>query len=202
MVKKPHWSLEEIELLKHYYETEDPSLLETLIPNRTYDSIMHKAERLRLRRVKVVHYLEPSTIQVLTEKQAAYLAGLIDGEGTITIAFRYGDGKKHVTPNMFPLILISNTNKALIDYARNLVQGSTLKQGNGISRNRKLVYQIQIAKLLDVENLLTQLLPYLIAKRRQAELALEYCHVRKEDTMLSYNPRLFEIAEEVRALNR
>ena len=102
---------------------------------------------------------------------------------------------------MTPMILISNSNKDLIDYLQPLLFGSTLKTAKE-TKKRKAVYQIQIAKLLDVEALLTQILPYLVAKRRQAELVLEYCALRKKDSLLTYNDRLFEIAKEVRFLNK
>lgn len=101
---------------------------------------------------------------------------------------------------MMPIILVSNSNKDLIDYLHPLLLGSTIKTAKE-TEIRKTVYQIQIAKLLDVEALLTQILPYLVIKKRQAELVLEYCALRKKDTLLTYNDRLFEIAKEVRGLN-
>ena len=100
-----------------------------------------------------------------------------------------------------PIISIANTKKELMTWLSTNIAGCTLKQGYD-SRNRKDVFTFQIARLLDVKALLEQVLPYLIVKRRQAELLLEFCNLRLKDKWMTYNPRLFEIAKEIRHLNK
>lgn len=46
----------------------------------------------------------------LTEPEAAYIAGLIDGEGTVALS------RKHAGDNRQLCISISNTERALLDY--------------------------------------------------------------------------------------
>ena len=195
---KPHWTDKEIDLLRRYYSTSDIASLEKLFPNRSWRAILHKANRLQYGGTPIIHRFRPVSIPDLSLERKCYVAGVIDGEGTITVAIR--KSPKNILPNMTPMVLVSNSNKDLIDYLHPLLLGSTLKTAKE-NEIRKSVFQIQIAKLLDVEALLTQILPYLMVKRRQAELVLEYCALRKKDTLLSYNDRLFEIAKEVRFLN-
>jgi len=62
-------------------------------------------------------------IPTLEHDDAVYLAGLIDGEGMITINF-YGTRPR---PRMRPLISIANTDKDLITWVRTRLGGVTLK---------------------------------------------------------------------------
>lgn len=199
-MSKPHWTEAEIDLLRKYYLTSDISSIQKLFPNRSWRAILHKANRLQYGGTPIIHRFRPVSIPDLSLEKRCYVAGIIDGEGTITIAFYRPVKKDKIMPNMMPIILVSNSNKDLIDYLHPLLLGSTIKTAKE-TEIRKTVYQIQIAKLLDVEALLTQILPYLVIKKRQAELVLEYCALRKKDTLLTYNDRLFEIAKEVRGLN-
>lgn len=110
-----------------------------------------------------------------TEK--AYIAGLIDGEGCITITRR----KKRKNPKFSyyqPLLNISNTDKRIIDYAQNLIHGMIIKRIPGKPGDRrrkkwKLVYHL-ILTGEKLKQTLKEILPYLRAKRKQAEIALEF----------------------------
>ena len=50
------------------------------------------------------------TVSVLSIPDAAYIAGLIDGEGTVTL------GRKHANENRQLAVTISNTERRLLDY--------------------------------------------------------------------------------------
>lgn len=78
------WSDEEIEKLKRYYPTATKEELLKLFPNRNLTAIMAKAEGLDIYR-RVPQWLDTSNINELSETDKAYLAGLIDGEGSIAI---------------------------------------------------------------------------------------------------------------------
>lgn len=199
---KPHWTDEDIDLLRKYYETGSREDLLKLFPHRSWRSINHKGRRHQLVRASVKHYLCSRTIGDLLHDQRIYLAGLIDGEGTVTISVRKSKSKPGVMGSpLTPLIIITNTNKELIDHLRTTLHGSTLKTQHRTG-HCKDVWALQVARLLDVKALLEQITPYLFLKRRQAELLLEFCNLRLEDKWMRYNPRLFEIAKEIRKLNR
>ncbi|MGH8271546.1 MAG: LAGLIDADG family homing endonuclease, partial [Gammaproteobacteria bacterium] len=57
-------------------------------------------------------YLTPNKLK---PTEAAYIAGLIDGEGTVTLS------RKHRNDNRQLAISISNTEKALLDYVLQVV---------------------------------------------------------------------------------
>lgn len=203
IAKKPHWTDKEIDQLKKYYETGSREDLQKLFPDRNWGGISHKGRRLQQARASVTHYLRPRSIGELAPDQQAYLAGFIDGEGTITVSIR----KNKATPwtggsPITPLIIITNTNKEIIDHFHTILYGSTIKTHGGPGIRDKDVWVLQIAKLLDVKALLEQISPYLFVKRKQAELLLEFCNLRLKDKWMRYNPRLFDIAKEIRELNR
>lgn len=55
------------------------------------------------------------TINILTATDAAYIAGLIDGEGTVTLT------RKHKNENRQLAVTISNTEKSLLDFCRQTI---------------------------------------------------------------------------------
>lgn len=111
----------------------------------------------------------------------AYLAGIVDGEGSICI-YRVNPAKynRYQNPSFRCALHISNTNKKLFEWIEehfgNLNQ-KTKKQMRTIfkknSTHDRWIYEwiIQAHRMVD---LCTQLLPYLILKKRQAELVIQF----------------------------
>lgn len=106
-----------------------------------------------------------------TEVERAYLAGLLDGEGTITIMkVRIRGGYEHYVAN----VEISNTDIRMIQWLLSTVGGNIClsnKKRTLLGKWRPL-YRISyrgrsVGKVLDLA------LPYLRLKTRQAELVLE-----------------------------
>ncbi len=97
----------------------------------------------------------------------AYLAGLIDGEGTIRIG-EVGPINKH-----YASISIGMTNKKVLDlFAR--VFGSRVRLEKP-SSGRQQMYRWGTSGNKVVPLILDKLLPYLIVKKRQAVLVLKFC---------------------------
>lgn len=97
-----------------------------------------------------------------TEAEIGYIAGMIDGEGSILVYQRW------VT------VTVANTDRPLMDWlaARGGRIAVRHKPGNG--NHRRQVYSWDVSKKLDVLNLLQQVLPYLIVKRDKAEQAIAF----------------------------
>jgi hypothetical protein len=99
----------------------------------------------------------------MKEKDLYYIAGFLDGEGSICIVKSKGQ--------YYLQIDIVNTNSEVIDFVF-----KTLKLG-GIYENRrqkrKVLYR-WVAKSKIAEKALRLLLPYLKVKKEQAEIGLEF----------------------------
>lgn len=108
----------------------------------------------------------PQAVNVLTPVDAAYIAGLIDGEGTITLT------RKHRNENRQLSISISSTEKDLLEFVLSTagVGKITNKSTAQAHHTPSFVYAIYNRQALD---LLEQLFPYLRGyKARRAALIL------------------------------
>ena len=103
----------------------------------------------------------------LTEIEKAYLAGFIDGEGSIGIQqdshARYGR----------ICLRISNTNEMIIRYIRDLIGFGAVVFIKRQKDKWQDAYSYQVASY-QCKIVLEQLLPYLKVKRELGELALEF----------------------------
>src|SRR5437868_3677678 len=105
----------------------------------------------------------------LTPTEAAYIAGIIDGEGCIGVRA----DKDHIVSMC--RIHIGNTSMALIDYITKTLGGGILEADNHHLKNDKWnqVFRFIIYKHQDIINLLEQIMDYLIVKKRQAQLMID-----------------------------
>ena len=104
----------------------------------------------------------------------AYIAGLIDGEGSIRIQKQ---SEKGWNPKYTPMISFVNTSLEAVKLIANFL-GDTRIFTHDPSKygypNRKICYKTYKAGASSVATLLRKLLPYLRIKRRQAELLIDY----------------------------
>jgi hypothetical protein len=131
----------------------------------------------------------------MKEKNWSYLAGLFDGEGCISICER----KDKQGDNAFIFcIQITNTNTTLMKW---LVQhfGGVYYPQDGKSRNPKWKpsFRWRVKGRKNEEEFLLGVLPYLVIKREQAILALEFVRMWQEKNPI----RRLEIAQRMRELN-
>ena len=154
------WSEEELQVLKKFYfKTSKEKLLE-MLPNRTWNAIVARASKLGLKRYRIYRELK------LTEIEKAWLAAAIDCDGTISAAF-------HKDCQCYrPIIAIYNTNLELLEKVRKLILESTIDWRKRSLRYKK-TFRLRISNKGVVLNLLTQIYPYLIVKKKQAKLLLE-----------------------------
>jgi intein/homing endonuclease len=99
----------------------------------------------------------------------AYLAGFFDGEGCISIHSRYGsDGWK-------TRLTISQSDKKLIVLQKEVGIGHIHRVRPSTRFKSRQGYQWNINRAAHVELFLTNVLPYLRFKRRQAKWAILLC---------------------------
>ena len=108
-----------------------------------------------------------------TLTQIAYLAGIIDGEGSIYIG-NFSCNPKTGSPYYQTNMEVTNTDKALIDWLLENIGGRfnhyTEKQTP--KNSRKAVYRWIVSGDL-LTHLCHLLLPYLIIKKRQCEIMIK-----------------------------
>ena len=107
------------------------------------------------------------TANALQPEEAAYIAGLIDGEGTITLSRLHRDEMRRL------VVSISNNELSMLRYVQETagVGHITRKRTYSVRHAPSFTYQVSSRQALD---LLRQVVPYLRSyKSRRAHLALE-----------------------------
>lgn len=106
----------------------------------------------------------------MTAPEAAYIAGIIDGEGTITIVRISKDG---FSPVFSVRVTVANTNARLIEWlaARGAATKMIPKRGGSYPQKRQPYVAIWSTR--KAASLLREVSPYLVIKRDQANIALE-----------------------------
>jgi len=192
------WTEEEIKILRELYGKVPARVIAGKLGRSVY-SIVHKANRLGLRssvRLRVLDRTKPSNIN-LTREMATYLAGLIDGDGCISIR---PYGKKHT---FSPRIEVSSKNYDFLEKLKNIIGGGSISRQVD-RRNGSITYHLYFEKLEDCKKILEAITPFLILKKRQGELLLEFCNIRLQRPIwkrLEFTEREKEIYMEIRKLN-
>ena len=144
------------------------------------------------------------TLNLMTEVQLAYLAGLLDGEGCITVCQR-GRKLKSGTPQHEALVAVGMVDPTAILWALNATGLGRIRRHDNTKYNPKwsMAYTWRVSTR-DAARLLERVLPYLQLKKRQAELVIEITALKRLSTnKVQHAPeRQAAIIEEMRGLNR
>lgn len=109
---------------------------------------------------------------MIKDTDKAYIAGLIDGESTITIG-RRRHGKKSKSPWYYqPIISMGNTNRAIVDFIAERYSGWVMARKPSNEKYKEW-YQWFIRRDSMI-GFLQDILPYLRLKRPQAEIVLQF----------------------------
>ena len=128
----------------------------------------------------------------------AYLAGLIDGEGTITVTYHTPRKGKHKYLTLW--VKVANTDARMTEWIKSALSGWIT------------VYHRPPYKICYVwgdtgqraASILRAVYPYLITKKEQAKLAIEMCGSMDGITHITPQMQTYRenIAEQIRSLNR
>jgi len=199
----PKWSDKEKEVLKKKYEDGRKSELMDLLPNRTWKAIKRQAEKLGLRRRRKGDVAHIDT-ENLSEFELGYIAGFVDGEGTISVTKQ---GREDGL-TLHPLIRISGTDGDVVgkmaSWFNKSVNGPYGKDAYEEKRdgNRRDYYSFEIRTWRGVLNILEGICDRLIVKRKQASLVKELCQIRLDNYGEDYTERELELVERIRELNK
>ena len=114
------------------------------------------------------------------QNKFSYLAGFMDGEGTFAVVKTFsvqrkpdGSKKRYVVYKLN--ISVCNTNKEVMDWIALNFGGKPLPGSNeNIPSHYKTRYAWHVTHRDKQKNLIIGLLPYLVAKKEQAKLALQF----------------------------
>lgn len=131
--------------------------------------------------------------------EAAYVAGIIDGEGSITLT------RMHVKAYRRPCITVASTDLELLIYIKELTGGSINNKKNYNPEKHKRSYTLNIKKKFEVLNTLQMITSYLRVnkKRNRANWILEnydavtnrngkYTEIQKQDK-INFEEAFFKI---------
>lgn len=99
---------------------------------------------------------------ILEAWEAAYLAGIIDGEGSITLT------RMHESEHRRPCITISSTDMELLVYIQSVNGGTIINKKNYKPSFHKDSYTLNIKTKSIVMNLLVHIYPYLRVDKKSA----------------------------------
>ena len=116
-----------------------------------------------------------------TEIEKAYLAGIIDGEGSFIIYLKSG-GKRPDRKFHRCMLSVANTDHDLILYMQDLL-GGRIGQTQGALAHHRTVYRL-VVEGRTLSDVTLSVLPYLRVKRRQADLVLEMLRTMTSSTGL------------------
>jgi len=105
--------------------------------------------------------------------QAAYLAGMIDADGHI------GLYRRSATQNLRVHVDVSNTDIALLEWIKQVTGIGSVNKQHAETEKHRASFQWNVANESAI-TLLEQLLPYMIVKRKRAEVAIEFFSKRQE----------------------
>ena len=106
-----------------------------------------------------------------TSEQLSYMAGIIDGEGSISVDLQRANGKARKHDYYSLRLCVVNTNKELMDWLVKTFGGSYYAKAKHERRKECFTYRLFGENLL---NVIIACYPYFIIKKPQADLAIEF----------------------------
>ena len=140
--------------------------------------------------------------------QFAYLAGIIDGEGTVTIHCHRQYNRP--TSQLRPRLIVSNTDQRMLKEIQHRHGGTVIPNSRKRRPGYKDVFLWRVAGANDLLFLLERVRPFLIIKARVADIMIGYLKsrlaTRKDAAMVgitspAYTPYEVDAYERIRDLN-
>lgn len=104
----------------------------------------------------------------MDDTTAAWLAGLLDGEGCFHIA--HSKARNQLNPQ----VIVGMCHQPTVEHVAKLM-GSPVRGVKTYRKGWRDRWSTTLCGARQIESLLTRILPYLVAKREEAELMLEFC---------------------------
>jgi len=128
---------------------------------------------------------------MLESEKSAWLAALIDGEGCISLYVKYLGS----TLVLAPMLTVVNKNIEILKRAKEYVGAGHI----GSPETQKCARYVADFKV--AINLIRRVLPYLVVKRPQAELVLEWYQYRQKQNFARYTERDVQAIQQIHLMN-
>ena len=143
----------------------------------------------------------------LTDKEKGYIAGIIDGEGTICLHKRSWKNIPKNNPGTVyyqPFIKIANSNFDMLLWIKNKLGVGTLKLSSEETERWKAGYCLAFSSNM-IRKFLPAIIDSLIIKKQQAFLVMEFMKMAKVGNGRNFrvlnNHKYIQIYEEIKKLN-
>lgn len=134
----------------------------------------------------------------------AWLAGLIDGDGCISIARMVNNRRTKQTYHLQVYTTITTTCTLTMEHLRKVYTTFDIPYHISLRDNgkeHKPVYIVRVHGMKRSKRLIPLIMPYLITKHREAELVMEFIEIRERlFAQKTHDPREDVIAEELSAI--
>lgn len=147
---------------------------------------MKKVTANRILRLAHTNATLRRTMKTMNKEQLAYLAGLIDGEGclTLTVRLRTAKGQKTGQPTIY--ISITNTHEGVLKWVEETTGIGGIYQhnkGGQWGKNSRPSFRWQMSGIWNPVQFITAIRPYLIIKAERADFLLEHieCLAEKKE---------------------
>jgi hypothetical protein len=203
---KKSWREEEDEIIRKMYPVSPKEEILKALPNRSWRTVIQRASQLRITRLELARMqdiMKKWQVEKIPEVEKAYLAGIIDGEGVIGISkYHHPHAKREHYVTYFSII---NTSKALADWLEEKIFSKISVKRRMVPRVSSLGKKPCYRFTIGTKNaciLLKAILPYLVIKKRQAELVIQFADVRlRKPRKAPYSEEEKRLYEECRKLN-
>jgi intein-encoded DNA endonuclease-like protein len=130
-----------------------------------------------------------------------YIAGFLDGEGCFSLTWRGGNGQRR---RLQAVIVVGSTNREVLEKIRETLHVGSIYEKRRKTKGGRTFYTLFISGNDALRQIIPIFLPYMVVKKHQAELLLEYVSIHKNGSRwkpVEYSKRELEIYEELRKLN-
>lgn len=131
----------------------------------------------------------------MNKEKLSYLAGIIDGEGSISIEIQSKSIRHNRKCDYYSLrLMVVNTHLPLLEWIQNNFGGTIRKRKK--YENRRQCYRWNLCSHKAAQ-VLKECYPYLIIKKNHAHVFIDFAitmsraHVRLSDELLSYRKELY-----------
>lgn len=202
---RPHtralWTEDEISLLRENFPCKSRRVVQQLLNRHTWPAINSQARKLKLLKLRKIvrQRFISEKLKNIPDVVAAYLAGIVDGEGHISLTL----SKRKF--NISPVLGIANSDRRIIKFIEEWLpvmiwQEEPENRGQRII-SRRSCWRASVGGLL-VGKILPKIIPYMTAKKRRAEQVVEFCRLANERTWAAgYNAEQIRLFLEVRKAN-